>query len=622
MKNQKAIKTNMAKDIGDIKKYHGYPDPVALGRVMAEVMEQSQPIIQKFIERYQANDPRETVFDPFNVQDAAVKFLEAIQKNPEKYIKIQADYWNQSMDLWSNTMMRFLGEDQTPSAELDPGKIEPEKGDRRFRSPLWQDSTIFDYFKQSYLLTNKAVHQAIESTEGIDAQTKQRIDFAARQYLDAISPTNFLFTNPEVLQETLETGGENLVKGLKNLLEDLERGNGELKISITDYDAFKVGENLATTPGKVIYENDLMQLIQYTPATETVFEVPVLVVPPWINKYYILDLKPENSFVKWLTEKGFTVFTISWVNPDAKLAQKKFEDYMQEGILGALDAIESITNQKKTNVIGYCLGGTLLSITLGYLKQKKQDQCIASATYLTTLIDFEEAGELKMFTDDTQLQLLDKEMSEKGFLAAKSLQKTFSLLRANDMIWSFVINNYLMGREPFPFDLLYWNDDSTNMPAAMHRFYLKAMYRENRLKEPGGISMKGEPIDISKVTTPSYFLSTREDHIAPWKATYAGAKLMKGDDIVFTLAASGHVAGVVNPPLKNKYCYWTSKQRPDDPEDWFNATHEEQGSWWPHWEEWVQKYAGKKVAPPKTGNQKYKAIENAPGRYVKVKGQF
>jgi polyhydroxyalkanoate synthase len=406
--------------------------------------------------------------------------------------------------------------------------------------------------------------KTVRSTDGLEKGKKEKLAFYTKLFADALSPTNFLLTNPEVLKETLKTGGENLVKGLENLVSDLERGNGELKISTTDYDAFELGRNIATTPGKVVYQNDLIQLIQYEPLTEQVTKRPLLIIPPWINKYYILDLREDNSLIRWAVEQGQTVFAVSWVNPDAKLAQKRFEDYMQEGILDALDTIQNITGEPDCNVVGYCLGGTLLAITLAFLAEKGQSDKIASATFLTTLLDFENSGDLKLFMDDEQLELMDREMAEKGVLEAKNLQKTFSLLRSNDLIWSFVVNNYLMGKEPFPFDLLYWNDDSTNMPAAMHSFYLRKMYRDNELTEPDGIEMFGTRIDLAKIRTPAYFLSTREDHIAPWKATYAGTKLINSESVTFTLAASGHIAGIVNSPAKKKYCYWTSSKVTDE----------------------------------------------------------
>ena len=440
----------------------------------------------------------------------------------------------------------------------------------------------------------------------------------ARFFDAAIAPSNFVLTNPEVLRTTIETGGENLVKGLDNLLKDLERGKGRLLIKMTDLEKFKVGVNIAVTPGQVIYQNDLMQLIQYEPTTEKVHQRPLLIIPPWINKFYILDLRPENSFIRWAVSQGHTVFVVSWVNPDEKLAQKTFEDYMSEGLLAALDAIEQATGEREANVIDYCLGGTLLAATLAYMKAKGSDDRIKSATYFVALVDFKEAGELSVFIDEEQLHFLEERMRENGYLEGSDMATTFNMLRANDLIWSFVVNNYLLGKEPFPFDLLYWNSDSTRMPAAMHSFYLRNMYQENKLVVPGGITLAGVPIDVSTIATPSFLLSTREDHIAPWKSTYAATQLYRGT-VKFVLAASGHIAGVVNAPGKSKYGHWENAKNPATPEEWLASATQYPDSWWPAWEKWVGKYAGGEVPARKPGDGKLKPIEKAPGTYVLVK---
>lgn len=589
------------------------PDPIALGHVMAKVSDRARPIVTSFFERTMQNQGNRAL-DPLNMHQAYLDFMNSLMANPARLWELQMEYWQQWFNLVNESTRHLLGE---PYKDL----YTPESGDRRFREKVWQESPVFDFIKQSYLLTSRWMHKVAHSAEGLDRTTQEKIDFYTRQFADALSPSNFVLTNPEVLKETIDTHGENLVRGLQNLLEDIERGNGELKISTTDYTAFEPGRNLAMTPGKVIYENDLMQLIQYTPATDKVFRRPLLIIPPWINKYYILDMRPDNSFIRWIVAQGHTVFTISWVNPDHRLAKKRFEDYLREGVLNALDVIRQITGETSCNAVGYCLGGTLLTIALAFLAEKKQSEKITSATFLTTLIDFENSGELKLFVDDTQLALLDREMAEKGFLEARELQRTFSLLRANDLIWSFVVNNYLMGREPFPFDLLYWNDDSTNMPAAMHSFYLRKMYRDNLLTLPGGITIDGLPIDVRKIRTPAWFLSTREDHIAPWKATYDGARLLGGPKS-FTLAASGHIAGVVNPPDAGKYCFWSADDLLQDPDSWLKNAAETPGSWWPHWEKWLRARAGEKIsaAARTPGNHPaFKPIEDAPGRYVKVR---
>ncbi len=582
------------------------PDPIAFSRAMTEAWERALPLMKEYMERY-SGDFENQSFDPFNVRQAYLDFLEKVSEDPQHVIRLQSEYWNSWMHIWQESMLKFLGE---PAEDV----IKPADKDRRFRAPEWQENAVFDFIKQSYLLTCQSITKMIEETQGLKEEDKRKLEFYTQLFANALSPSNFVMTNPEVLKETISTGGDNLIKGLQNLLEDLERGHGELSISTTRYEVFKLGENIATTPGKVVYQNDLMQLIQYEPVTKEVFEKPLLITPPWINKYYILDLKAENSFIKWAVEQGFTVFVISWVNPDKKLAQKRFEDYMEEGIITALNQIEAITGQSSVNAIGYCLGGTLLTITLSYLASQKQAERIHSATFFTTLIDFENAGDMKLFMDDAQIELMDKAMAETGMLSGKQLNKTFSLLRANDMIWSFVINNYLMGKEPFPFDLLFWNDDATNMPAAMHSFYLRKMYRDNVLKDPGGIRMYDTPIDVSQIKTPSFFLSTREDHIAPWRATYAGAKLFAGK-VKFTLAASGHTAGVVNHPDRNKYCYWSSNDLPGTPEQWLDSAKEFQGSWWPYWLKWIKPRNGKMVQARKIT----KFIEKAPGSYVKMR---
>jgi len=386
-------------------------------------------------------------------------------------------------------------------------------------------------------------------------------------------------------------------------------------VSMTDLDAFELGKNVATTPGKVVFQNDLMQLLQYTPATETARKRPLLIVPPWINKFYILDLQDKNSFIKWAVDKGHTVFVISWVNPDETLADKGFEDYLLEGPMAALDAIEQATGVREVNAVGYCLGGTLLNVTLAYMAAKK-DNRIKSATLFTTMLDFAEPGELEVFIDEEQIAALEERMDRDGYLEGADMAMTFNMLRANDLIWSFFINNYLLGKDPLPFDLLYWNSDSTRMPATMHSFYLRKMYQENLLKKAGGITLDGTPIDLTKVKTPLYFLSTLEDHIAPWESTYSGAQLASGP-VKFVLSGSGHIAGVINPPARKKYGYWTNTKLADTAGAWFMSAKQKEGSWWLDWDRWVSKFAGEEVPARIPGDRKLKALENAPGSYVK-----
>jgi polyhydroxyalkanoate synthase len=586
------------------------PDPVEFSQIMAKIAQQSQRIVTDFLARQSSGDRGIGMSDPLNIGQAFLEMTAKMMADPSKMVQAQMSLWQDYMTLWQSATLRFLGQAPDPV-------IQATQGDRRFKDSAWEENYVFDYIKQSYLLSARWIQSTVNAVEGMDAKTAKKVDFYTRQFVDAMAPSNFVMTNPEVIKATLDSGGENLVKGLENVLKDLERGKGRLSIKMTDYDAFKVGENIATTPGKVVYQNDLLQLIQYSPTTEEVYKRPLLIIPPWINKFYILDLREKNSFIKWAVGQGFTLFVISWVNPDEKLAQKSFEDYMVEGPLAALDAIEKATGEKEVNVIGYCLGGTLLAATLSYMATKK-DERFTSATFFTTMTDFAEAGELSVFIDEEQLAALEERMNKQGFLDGSAMATTFNMLRANDLIWSFVINNYLLGKEPFPFDLLYWNSDSTRMPAAMHSFYLRRMYQENLLVKPGGISLKGVPIDLRRVKQPTFILSTREDHIAPWKSTYAATQIYKGP-IRFCLSGSGHIAGVVNPPAGNKYGYWTNDKNPATPEQWLETAKQHDGSWWPEWAKWLDGYGNGKVKARVPGSGKLKVIEDAPGSYVKTK---
>lgn len=581
-------------------------DPAAFAAILDETSKKLAPMMQEFMEKIDWSAPARAM-DPLNVQKAYVAFFQKLYEDPERLTEMQTAYIQDWMNLWQESTKRFMGES---------GKTlyTPDKTDKRFKSQQWDESALFNFIKQSYLLTSRAINRAVHETKGLDEETQRKVEFYTRQFVDAMSPSNFAMTNPDVIQATIDSKGDNLVKGFKNMIEDLERGNGLLKISTTDYSAFELGRNIATTPGQVVYQNNLVQLLQYEPTTPDVYKTPVLIVPPWINKYYILDLRPENSLVKWMVDQGHTVFIVSWVNPNEQLKTKTFADYMHDGILDSLTHIEKITGSDKTSLMGYCIGGTLLATTLAWLSAKGQADRVASATFLTTLIDFRNSGDLQVFIDDAQISALEKSMKETGFFDARNLKDTFSLLRANDLIWSFVVNNYLMGKEPFPFDLLYWNDDSTNMPAAMHSFYLRNMYRDNKLAQPHGIEIDGVAIDIASIKTPAYFLSTKEDHIAPWKATYAGTQLFKGP-VNFTLSGSGHVAGVINAPMANKYGFWTASKQPANPDDWFTSAQQHDGSWWTNWNEWVKQYGGGKVPARKPE----KSIEPAPGSYVKMK---
>ncbi|MGH6933769.1 MAG: PHA/PHB synthase family protein [Dongiaceae bacterium] len=584
-----------------------FPDPAEFAKTLAHIAERSQRIVTEFLTHQ--SDGGLGMTDPLNVGSAFLEMTSRLMTDPAKLLESQMNLWQAHLDLWQSTAQRMMGVEAAPAAT--PG---PE--DRRFTDAAWEENQLFDFIKQSYLLTARWMQQTVRDVDGLDDKTAKKVDFYTRQFVDAMAPSNFVLTNPEVLRATVDSQGENLLKGLKNLLDDLDRGKGKLHIKMTDLEAFKIGENIALTPGKVVHQTELMQLLQFNPSTEKVYRRPLLIMPPWINKYYILDLREKNSFIRWAVEQGFTVFVISWVNPDEKLAAKTFEDYMIEGPLAALDAIEMATGERHINVIGYCLGGTLLAATLAYMAAKKDDR-VASATFFTSLVDFKEPGELGVFIDEVQLASLEERMSEKGYLEGGAMATTFNMLRANDLIWSFVVNNYLLGKDPFPFDLLYWNSDSTRMPAAMHSFYLRRMYQENKLVQPGGIKLKSVALDLRKIKLPCYILSTREDHIAPWASTYAATQLY-GGPTRFVLAASGHIAGVVNPPAANKYNFWVNEKLPADPQAWLASAKSQAGSWWPDWAKWVAAHSGDKVAARKPGGGKLKPIEDAPGSYVKV----
>ena len=548
--------------------------------------------------------------DPLNLSDAFAAMARSLAADPSPLIDAQKTWWEGYLRLWQQSAQRLRGE--------EPGQpvAEPAPDDRRFRDPAWTESWVFDHLKQSYLLTAACVQSAAGNLQGLEEQDAQKLAFYSRQFVDALAPTNFLATNPEALRETAATKGENLLKGLRNVLDDLERNEGRFSPRMTDEGHFTLGETIATTEGKVVFQNELMQLIQYAPSTETVFRRPLLIVPPWINKYYVLDLRPKNSFVRWAVSKGYTVFMISWVNPDERLAEKTFEDYMLEGPLAALDAIEQATGERDVAAIGYCLGGTLTAATLAYLAARG-DERIRSATFFASLVDFAEPGELGVFIDDAQIDSLETMMAEKGYLDGRHMATTFSMLRANDLIWSFVVNNYLLGREPMPFDLLFWNSDSTRMPAAMHGYYLRKMYQENLLAQPGGLSLAGVPIDLRRIDIPTYIVATREDHIAPWTSCFAACGLYRGQRR-FVLGASGHIAGIINPPAGGKYGYWTGPvEEAQDADAWLAAAERHEGSWWNDWHGWQRRRAGGKKVPARTpGAGGLKPIEDAPGSYV------
>ncbi len=567
----------------------------------AESFKQCEELMRDFSEQFKTKD-----MDPLNLGEIYGDLFKEIAKDPQKLIDANMEYWQSATEMFQAAVK---------TSTEDGDKTAPVETDKRFRHESWQQEPIFDYIKKSYLLGSKWTRDVISDHDGLDEQTSSRIEFFTERFLDALSPTNFAMTNPAVLEKAAETNGQSLVDGMKNMLEDLDVNSGQLNTKMTDTSAFTLGENIATSPGKVVFQNKMMQLIQYAPSTEKVSKRPLLVVPPWINKFYIMDLQPKNSLIKWLVDQGHTVFVISWVNPDESYRETSFDDYVSGGPLAALDAIEKATGQKEVNAIGYCIGGTLLSSTLAYMKVKDDDR-IKSATFLTTMLDFSEPGDLGVFINESQLDSLNNKMSETGFLDGKEMAGTFNLMRANDLIWSFYINSYLLGNDPRPFDLLYWNSDSTCMPASMHSWYIKNCYADNSLCKPDAVSILGEKIDFSKIDTPACFVSTVEDHIAPWKSTYQGAQIFSGP-VQFILGGSGHIAGIINPPEANKYGYQVTKKLAKDPEAWAEKAKVSEGSWWPEWQKWINPKEGALVKAREPGAGKLDVLEEAPGSYVK-----
>ena len=534
----------------------------------------------------------------------------AVNADPAAMLEAQMELWRDFQALWAATTTRMMGKEARPV-------IAPEAGDNRFRDAEWSDNPIFDFLKQSYLLNARWLRRSLAGVEGLDPGEAEKLDFLGRQIVDAFSPANFALTNPVVLREMRETRGESLMRGMRQLAEDLKDSEHGLRPRQTDMDAFEVGGNVATAPGAVVYQNALIQLIQYEPATETVYRKPLLIVPPWINKFYILDLRPDNSFIRWAVARGYTVFVISWVNPDESHAALVFDDYLRDGILAALDAVERATGERQATAIGYCIGGTLLAAALAYM-EAVGDKRIGAATFFAAQVDFADAGELRIFTDEAHMEALEAQVRDKGYLDAANMAGTFNALRANDLIWHFVINNYLLGKEPPAFDLLFWNADSTNFPAELFIQYLRNMYQQNNLARPGGFELMGQKIDLGRIAIPSYIQASKEDHIAPAASVFKLTGLLGGQKR-FVLAGSGHIAGVVNPPENKKYQHWLADGDAvhEDFEAWFAAAEEHPGSWWPDWHRWQSRRSGKKVPARKPGDGGLAAIEPAPGSYVK-----
>jgi polyhydroxyalkanoate synthase len=589
----------------------GAVDVEQFSRNLARIVEEGGKALAAYLKpREEGRDDGELGNEVTDVVKTLGHVAEYWLADPQRAVELQNRLGTAYLELWASAAKRLTGEEV-------PDVVVPAANDKRFADPEWRQNQYFDFLKQAYLLTARWADTLVRDAADLDPHTRQKAEFYVRQITNALSPTNFVLTNPELLRETFTSNAENLVRGMQMLAEDIESGGGHLKIRQSDASMFEVGRNLATTPGKVIFQNELMQLIQYAPSTETVLKRPLLIVPPWINKYYVLDLTPEKSFIKWCVDQGLTVFCISWVNPDAHLAKKTFEDYVRQGPLAALDAIKEATGEDKVHAIGYCVGGTLLAVTLAAMATWRDDR-IVSATLFAAQVDFTHAGDLKIFVDEEQVAALEQRMAERGYLEAGAMASVFNALRSNDLIWPYVINNYLKGKAPFPFDLLYWNSDATRLPAANHSFYLRNCYLDNKLSK-GTMMLGNTPIDLKAIEVPIYNLATREDHIAPAKSVALGCKFF-GGDVKFVVAGSGHIAGVVNPPSKKKYQYWTGpKPRNADIDGWLAKAKENPGSWWPDWLLWITRQSPTEVPARTPGDGALKAIEDAPGSYVKVR---
>ena len=586
------------------------PDFEALSRNAARLVEVGGKALAAYMKPMEEGRTNADLAD--SVGEAVKTFGKVAEywlADPKRSLQAQTAINTGFIDLWSNTLRRMGGEDAADTVPTEPG-------DKRFADPQWQENPVFNFLRQAYSLTSNWANELVSHADSVDPATRERAQFYLRQIAGAVSPSNFIATNPELIRDTIRENGENLVRGMEMFAEDVEAGKGQLKIRQSDPSKFELGVNMASTPGKVIFRGDLFELIQYTPTTPTVYKRPLLIVPPWINKFYVLDLNPEKSFVRWAVSQGLTVFIMSWVNPDERQAEKSFEDYMHEGILTALDAIEQATGERQVSAMGYCVGGTLLSMTLAWMAAVKDDR-IASATLLTTQVDFTDPGDLMHFVDEQRIKSIEGKMDEAGFLEGARMASAFNMLRPNELIWTYFVNNYLKGKEPPPFDLLVWNSDSTRMPKANHSFYLRNCYLENNLTQ-GKITLSNVRLDLKKVQIPIYNLAAREDHIAPAKSVFNGAKFF-GGDMRYVLSGSGHIAGVVNPASKPKYQYWTGPRPSGEFETWLTKTTEHPGTWWLDWIEWVSAQAPEMVPARQPGEGRLKPLCDAPGDYVRVK---
>jgi len=585
-------------------------DPERFALNLARVIEEAGKAAAAWTAPREKGEVRDTLAEPMtDMVKTFSKLTEYWLSDPHRALEAQTRLFAGYMGVWANAIRRVSGEENVDNA------IVPERGDKRFQDPEWGRNAFFDFLKQAYLVTSRWANDLVEHAEGLDEHTRHKAGFYVKQISNAISPSNFILTNPELFRETVATSGENLVRGMRMLAEDIAAGRGELKLRQADYSKFEIGKNLATTPGKVVGRSDVAEIIQYEPSTEKVLKRPLLICPPWINKYYILDLNPEKSFIRWAIAQGHTVFVISWVNPDERHGAKSWEAYIREGLQYGLDIVQSSTGEKEVNAIGYCVGGTLLAAALALLSQEGDDR-VRSATFFTTQVDFTHAGDLKVFVDEDQVTALEQAMWHKGYLEGNRMATAFNMLRSGDLIWPYVVNNYIRGKEPAPFDLLYWNADATRMSAANHSFYLRNCYLENNLSQ-GRMQIAGRTLSLADIAIPAYNVAAREDHIAPARSVFLGCKYF-GGDVEFVLAGSGHIAGVVNPPSINKYQHWTGGRPVGDFENWLAKAKETPGSWWPHWQRWVEKKDRRKVPARKPG-QNVKILGDAPGSYVRAR---
>ena len=589
---------------------HPLPNFEALSLNMARLVEEGAKVASAYLQGKQADAKRGELGDEVAGAVKTIgKVAEHWLKDPARALKAQAALSSGFLSLWSHTLKRLSGEASEPVAP-------PPPGDKRYSDPEWKQNPFYDFLAQAHTLTSNWANDLAKRADSLDPHTRDRAGFYIRQISSAVSPANFVGTNPELMRETLAQSGENLVRGMHMLAEDIEAGKGKLRIRQTDASKFKLGVNMATTPGKVVLRNELIELIQYAPTTPQVYKRPLLIVPPWINKFYVLDLNPEKSFIRWAVAQGLTVFVISWVNPDERHAHKGFEHYMREGIFAALDQMEKITGERDAAAVGYCVGGTLLAVALAHMAATG-DTRISSATFFTTQVDFRKAGDLQIFVDAEQIASMEGQMKAAGYLDGAQMANAFNMLRPNELIWSYVINNYLKGKEPMPFDLLTWNSDSTRMPAANHSFYMRNCYLENNLTQ-GKMQVGGVKLDLGKVTVPVYNLAAKEDHIAPAESVFIGSQFF-GGPMRYVMAGSGHIAGVVNPPARAKYQYWSGEQPAGDFADWVAKAVETPGSWWPDWLAWLSAQAPEKVGRREPGGGKVKTLGDAPGEYVRVK---